>query len=174
MNYVTTQIRRIAAISVAKRSSGLLTVLFALIVMLLMLTTGAWAQDNATITGTVVDASVGLGVPYSTTWSSSDFPCKNSYFGLVARPQGTSNYRPIPRSRMISPGLGGGTSSSSASIATDDGIRARRETPPAFMRTSGAGDKTTKGRAASVVVPQRWASSLVELRIRADVASNAK
>src|SRR5580700_2706859 len=57
MNCVTTQIRRIAGISAAERSRGLLTVLFALIAMLLMLTAGAGAQVNATITGTVLDAS---------------------------------------------------------------------------------------------------------------------
>jgi hypothetical protein len=57
MNCVTTQIRRIAGISPVERSRGLLTVLFAPIAMLLMLTAGAWAQDNATITGTVLDAS---------------------------------------------------------------------------------------------------------------------
>jgi len=57
MNYVTTQIRRIVGTSVAQRSWGFLTALFALSAMLLVLTTGAGAQDNATITGTVLDST---------------------------------------------------------------------------------------------------------------------
>ena len=58
MNHLTTQIP-----SIAKRSVwGFLVGCFAVITMLLVLTPGAWGQDNATITGTVVDAT-GAVVP---------------------------------------------------------------------------------------------------------------
>ncbi|MGA2166734.1 MAG: TonB-dependent receptor [Terracidiphilus sp.] len=58
MNHLTTQIP-----SIAKRSvRGFLVGCFALITMLLVLTPGAWGQDNATITGIVVDAT-GAVVP---------------------------------------------------------------------------------------------------------------
>src|SRR5580704_8492456 len=57
MNHVTTRIRRIAEISVTERPSwSFLTVCFAFFT-LLVLTTGAWGQDNATINGTVLDSS---------------------------------------------------------------------------------------------------------------------
>ncbi|MGA8311626.1 MAG: TonB-dependent receptor [Terriglobales bacterium] len=56
MNHLTTQIGRIASISVAQRPArNPLTVRLAVIAMLLVLTTGAWGQDNASITGTVTD-----------------------------------------------------------------------------------------------------------------------
>jgi hypothetical protein len=58
MNHVTTRIRRIAEISVTERPSwSFLTVCFAFFTLLLVLTTGAWGQDNATINGTVLDSS---------------------------------------------------------------------------------------------------------------------
>jgi len=54
---------RIAIASVDERpSSGYLTVCFAFIAVLLMLSPGAWAQDNATINGTVTDPT-GAVVP---------------------------------------------------------------------------------------------------------------
>ncbi|MBZ5689354.1 MAG: TonB-dependent receptor [Acidobacteriia bacterium] len=56
MNYLTTQIRRLTGISlVEKRALKSLTLGLAFIAMLLAFTTGAWAQDNASITGTVTD-----------------------------------------------------------------------------------------------------------------------
>src|SRR5882672_8210715 len=58
MNHVATQIRCIAGISSAERpASRFLTVKFAFLAMLLVLATAAWAQDNASVTGTVTDAS---------------------------------------------------------------------------------------------------------------------
>jgi hypothetical protein len=56
MNHLTTQIP-----SIAKQSArGFLAGCFAFIALLLVLTPGAWGQDNATITGTVVDATGAL------------------------------------------------------------------------------------------------------------------
>ena len=58
MNHVTTQSRRIPGFSGAKRPAWrFLAVLFAFVAMLLVLATGAWAQDNASVTGTVLDSS---------------------------------------------------------------------------------------------------------------------
>ena len=54
MDHLTTQAGRIAGISVVQRPAPL-TAWLAGIAMLLVLTTGAWGQDNASITGTVTD-----------------------------------------------------------------------------------------------------------------------
>ena len=58
MNHLTTQIPSIAKQSVRGFPAGC----FAFIALLLVLTPGAWGQDNATITGTVTDAT-GAVVP---------------------------------------------------------------------------------------------------------------
>ena len=58
MNHFTTQSRRIPGFSGAKKPAWRsLAVLFAFVAMLLLLATGAWGQDNASITGTVTDAT---------------------------------------------------------------------------------------------------------------------
>jgi hypothetical protein len=58
MNHVTIQSRRIPRFSGAKRPAwSFLAVLFAFVAMLLVLATGAWGQDNASVTGTVSDAT---------------------------------------------------------------------------------------------------------------------
>jgi hypothetical protein len=58
MNHLRARIRRIAGISVAERPAWKsLTVWFAFVVMILVLTPGAWGQDKATLTGTVADPS---------------------------------------------------------------------------------------------------------------------
>ena len=58
MNHFTTETRRVASISGAATPAWRsLTAMFAFIAMLLVLATGAWAQDNAVITGTVSDSS---------------------------------------------------------------------------------------------------------------------
>jgi len=61
MNHLTSQVRRIAGIAVAEKPAwNSLTVWCALIATLLVLTTGAWAQDNAAITGSVLDPTGAL------------------------------------------------------------------------------------------------------------------
>jgi len=58
MNHVIVQVRRVAGISARQKPAwryGLVE--FALTAALLVLTTGAWGQDNASITGTVVDST---------------------------------------------------------------------------------------------------------------------
>lgn len=56
MNHVTIKNPRIAGVSVAERAAlRSLVVWWAFIAMLAVLTTGAWGQDNASITGTVTD-----------------------------------------------------------------------------------------------------------------------
>jgi hypothetical protein len=63
MNRASTQIRPMAGIAPAKTPAwGSLMVWLAFAAMLFALTTAAWGQDNATITGTVLDAS-GAAVP---------------------------------------------------------------------------------------------------------------
>ena len=58
MNHVTIQSRRIPRFSGAKTPAwSFLAVLFAFVAMLLVLATGARGQDNASVTGTVMDSS---------------------------------------------------------------------------------------------------------------------
>jgi len=61
MNQITQQIQHIARVPVTERPAWrYLTVCLAFIAMLLVPTSRAWGQDNATINGTVVDASGAL------------------------------------------------------------------------------------------------------------------
>jgi hypothetical protein len=57
MNDVTMQQRRIAVPEAQTPSLGSLTVWLTLVAVLLALTAGAWAQDNATLNGAVLDSS---------------------------------------------------------------------------------------------------------------------
>jgi len=66
MNHLTNQVRHTARVPMAARPAWrYLTVCFAFIAMLLVLAPAAWAQDNATITGTVAD-STGALIPNAT------------------------------------------------------------------------------------------------------------
>ncbi len=61
MNHLTARIHRIARVPVAEKPSWrYLTMCAAFLAMLFVLTPGAWGQDNATITGTVADATGAL------------------------------------------------------------------------------------------------------------------
>ena len=60
MSHLTTQIRDVMGISVAERGAWRFLRVFAFLAVLLILTAGAWGQDNATISGTVADPSGGL------------------------------------------------------------------------------------------------------------------
>ena len=60
MSHITTQIRDVMGISVAERGAWRFLRVFAFLAVLLILTAGAWGQDNATISGTVADPSGGL------------------------------------------------------------------------------------------------------------------
>jgi len=63
MNHLTNQVRHTARVHMALTSAWrYLTACLAFIAMLLVFAPGAWAQDNATITGTVAD-STGAVVP---------------------------------------------------------------------------------------------------------------
>jgi hypothetical protein len=57
MNHLVTEIRGVGLITLAERRACRCLTAFAFIALLLTLTTGAWGQDNATITGTVADPS---------------------------------------------------------------------------------------------------------------------
>jgi hypothetical protein len=74
MNYLKTQIRCIEGLPVEQRPAWRwLTVRFACIAIMLVLTSGAWGQDNAQVTGTVMDptgaaiANVGISLTNSAT-----------------------------------------------------------------------------------------------------------
>ena len=57
MNHLMTGIRGVGQITLAERRACRCLAVFPFIALLLTLTTGAWGQDNATITGTVSDPS---------------------------------------------------------------------------------------------------------------------
>lgn len=58
MSHLATLIRRLAGLSVSNRPVWKsITVWFAFVVSVLVLTPAAWGQDNATLTGTVSDPS---------------------------------------------------------------------------------------------------------------------
>ena len=105
MNHVTTQSRRIPGFSGAKRPAWrFLAVLFAFVAMLLVLATGAWAQDNASVTGTVLDSS-------GAVVANASISLTNTATGQVR--QVTSNASGI----YLFPGVGVGRYTLDASVA---------------------------------------------------------